>query len=143
MSFAFSAGFAGAAALCILFAGMGFGPCTNPDAERAAEGKRDALLANTRPKSEFWQEVERKGAAAKAQQQATAEVAKQKAANEALAQEIAAGEQRLNDARSQRSAAEAGLSSAKAELERAQAERMRRDETLAGFASRRRTRNAS
>jgi hypothetical protein len=143
MRSAFSTGFAGAAVLCLFLAGTGFGPCTNPDEVRAAEAKRDALLAHTRPKGDFWPEVERKGAAVKGEQQASAEVTKQKAANEGLTQEIAAAEQRLQDARGQRAAAESGLVGAKAELERARAERARRDETLAGFAARQRARGAS
>jgi hypothetical protein len=131
------------AALSILLAGGGFGPCTNADELKAAQAKRDALLASTRPKSEFWPEVERKGAAVKAEKQASADVAKQKAQTDALAQEIPAAEQRLNEARSQRAAAEAALAAAKAELERARAERVRRDETLARFAARQRARESS
>ncbi|HME71554.1 MAG TPA: hypothetical protein VKM54_17035 [Myxococcota bacterium] len=143
MGFASAARFAAGAALWILVAGTGFGPCTNADELRVLQAKRDAVLASTRPKSEFWPEVERKGAAVKAEQQASADLAGQKAQNDALAQEIAAAEQRVNDARSHRAAAEAGLAAAKAELERARAERVRRDETLAGFAARQRARGAS
>ena len=134
---------AASAALSLLLAGSGFGSCTNADELKAAQAKRDALLASTRPKSEFWPEVERKGAAVKAEKQASADVAKQKAQNDALAQEITATEQRVNEARSQRAAAEAALAAARAELERARAERVRRDEILAGFAARQRARAAS
>jgi len=134
---------AASAALSLLLAGSGFGQCTNDDELKAAQAKRDALLASTRPKSEFWPEVERKGAAVKAEKQASADVANQKAQNDALAQEITATEQRVNEARSQRAAAEAALAAARAELERARAERVRRDEILAGFAARQRARAAS
>ena len=134
---------AASGALCVLLAGSGFGPCNNDDELKAAQAQRDALLASTRPKSEFWPEVERKGAAVKAEKQVSADVAKQKAENGALAQEISATEQRGNEARSQRAAAEAALAAAKAELERARAERVRRDEILAGFAARQRSREAS
>ncbi|HBZ70539.1 MAG TPA: hypothetical protein DEP35_12745 [Deltaproteobacteria bacterium] len=125
-------------ALLVLLGGMGLGPCTSEKELRAAEAKRDALLASTRPKSDFWPEVERKGTAVKAEKAATAELAKETAQNQALAQEIAGLEQRAGDARSQHAAADTALAGAKAELERARAERARRDETLAGFASRQR-----
>lgn len=135
--------FARGAGLLLLLGGTGFGPCTNQDELRAAEAKRDALLASTRPKSEFWPEVERKGTAVKAGQGASAELAKQKAQNEALAQEVTAAERSAADAQSQRAAAESALAAAKTELERARAEDAKRDETLAGFATRQRARGPS
>lgn len=140
MGFSSASRFASAAALLVLLGGTGFGPCSHQDELRAAEAKRDALLSSTRPKSEFWPEVERKGAAVKAEQRAAAELATQKTQNEAMAKEIAAAEQSASDARSQRAAAETALASAKGELERARGEVAKRDETLAGFASRRRAR---
>jgi hypothetical protein len=143
MDLPFASKFVGSAALLVLLGGTGFGPCTSQEELRAAEAKRDALLASTRPKSEFWPEVERKGAAVKAEQAATSELAKQKTQNEALAAEVAAAEQRVSDARTQHAAADTALAQAKAELERGRAERTRREETLAGFASRRRARGAS
>jgi len=129
---------AGCAALLALLAATGFGPCSNQDALRAAEARRDKLLASTRPKSEFWPEVERKGAAVKAEQKAASDLAAQKTQNEAVAKEVAAAEQSASDARSQRVAAETALASAKAELERAHGEVTKREETLAGFAARQR-----
>lgn len=143
MGFVSTRRFVGSAALWVLLAGTGFGPCTNADELKAAQAKRDAVLASTRPKSEFWPEVERKGTAVKAEQRARADLAKQKAENAALAQELAAAEQRASDARSQRGVAESSLVAAKAELERAHAEGVRREETLAGFASRQRARGPS
>ena len=131
----------GRIALLVLLGATGFGPCTGrEEALRAAEAKRDALLASTRPKSDFWPEVERKGAAMKAEKAAAGELAKQKAQNEALTQEVASLEQRASDARSQRAAADAALGEAKTLRERARAVRARREETLSGFASRQRAR---
>jgi len=130
-------------ALFILLALVGFGACTSQDELRAAEAARDALLASTKPKSEFWPEVERKGAAVKAEQAATAELAKVKAQNEALASEVSAAEQRASDARSQRAAADTTLAQVKDALERARAETARREATLEGFASRQRARGPS
>lgn len=135
--------FARAAVLLLLLGGTGFGPCTNQDELHAVEAKRDALLASTRPKSEFWPEVERKGRAVKAEQAAAQELAKQKAQNEALAQEVAAAERSAADRQGQRAAAESALAAAKTELEAARAEGAKRDETLAGFASRQRARGPS
>jgi chromosome segregation ATPase len=143
MSAASVSRFARGAALLLLLWETGFGPCTSQDELRAAEAKRDALLASTRPKSDFWPEVERKGTAVKAEQGASAELAKQKAQNEALAQEVTAAERSAADAQSQRAAAESALAAAKTELERARAEGAKRDETLAGFATRQRARGPS
>ncbi len=143
MGVASSLRFAAGAALFVLLAGTGFGPCSSEDELRAVEAKREALLASTRPKSEFWPEVERKGAAIKAEQRASAELAQQKTQNEALGREIAAAEQSARDAQSQRAAAEAGLAAAKTDREHARAEGAKRDETLAGFASRQRSRGPS
>jgi len=143
MRFASASSLTCGGALFIVLALSGFGPCTSQDELRAAEATRDALLASTKPKSEFWPEVERKGAAVKAEKVASAELAKVKAQNQALELEVATAEQRANDARSQRTAADSAFAEAKAALESARAESARRDATLEGFASRRRARGSS
>jgi len=122
---------------------LGFGPCSGEEEVRAAEAQRAAVLARTRPKSEFWAQVERKGAAAKAEKAAAEEIAKEKAEREALTTEVTAAGARLADGKTQRAVAEAAQSDATERLEKARAERARREETLAGFAARQRARDAS
>jgi len=127
----------------LLLPALGFGPCSGEEEVRAAEAQRAALLARTRPKSEFWAQVERKGAAAKAEKAAAGEIAKEKAEGDALSAEVTAAEARLAEGKTQRAAAEGALMDATAKLEKARSERVRREETLAGFAARQRARDAS
>jgi hypothetical protein len=127
----------------LLLPAVGFGPCSDEKEVHEAEARRAALLADTRPKSEFWAQVERKGAAAKSEKATTLEIAKAKAQRDALTAEIAASGARLNDAKAQRAAAEAALADGTQKLEKARGERAQREEILSRFTARQRARDAS
>ena len=127
----------------LLLPALGFGPCNNEKEVHEAEARRAALLASTRPKSEFWAQVERKGATAKEEKASTVEIAKEKAQRDALTTEIAAEEAHLADTKTRRAAAEATLAEGREKLEKARAERAQREGTLAGFTARQRAGDAS
>jgi len=101
------------------------------------EAERQALVERTRPKAEFWSEVERKGELFKSKKAADAELAQLQAQAGALEpelQQLTAAVAQAHDANVQ---TEATLARDRAELARLDGEVAQREAELAGFAKRR------
>jgi chromosome segregation ATPase len=107
----------------------------NPVAKLQAE--RNALLDASRPKAEFWSEVERKGTFAKEKRALDVEVAALQPKTVALQAETDLLVAALAQAREVNAQTEAALAGNRTELARLEAEVERRDATLAGFDARR------
>ena len=101
------------------------------------EAEKQALLAGTRPKPEFWSEVERKGNLFKEKKAADAELAQLESKTAAAQPELQQLAASLASAREVNANAEQALANARAELARIDAEVGAREATLAGFERRR------
>ena len=101
------------------------------------EAERQALLAGTRPKAEFWSEVERKGNLFKEKKVLDAELSQLQSKTAATQPELQQLAVSLSGAREVNANAERALASARAELARLDAEVAAREATLAGFDRRR------
>jgi len=123
---------------CALWCAATAAACRGEDPVPALEARRAALLAATVPKKDFWDEVQRKGAALKARQDLEAEarkLASDRARGEA---ELAALEAQLARARDAALAAEADLARLIAAADAARAERRARAAVVRDFETRRR-----
>jgi hypothetical protein len=101
------------------------------------EAERTALLEKTRPKAEFWSEVERKGTLAKEKagvEKEIAGIATQLTAVKAEQDGLATALAGARDANAQTAAA---VAANRAELERIEREVTKRSATLAQYAARR------
>jgi len=107
----------------------------NPVSKLQAE--RQALLDASRPKAEFWSEVERKGTFAKEKRALDLEVAALQPKTLALQAETDLLVAALAQARATSEQTEAALAGNRAELARLEAEVAKRSATLAGFDARR------
>ena len=101
------------------------------------EAEKKALLEGTRPKLEFWSEVERKGNLFKEKKAFDAESAQIQAKAAALEPELQQLAASLASAREVNANAEQALAQDRAELARIDGEVARRESGLASFAARR------
>jgi len=111
--------------------------CGGDDRVPALEAEKQALLASSVPKAEFWAEVERKGKAVKQEKAAAAELTTLAARELELDPRIAQTSAALADARRVNGDAEEVLRKARAESERLEGERAKREAKLRDFAERR------
>ncbi|HVP28925.1 MAG TPA: hypothetical protein VMW35_07165 [Myxococcota bacterium] len=131
-----SPGIARVGAGALLLGSLVLAGCSREAELHAVEAKRDALLATTVPKSDFWNEVQRKGVALKEQQAVRTEIEPARARVEAEKAALSTLEQRLAETRHEQDEAAASLAAAKHALEQAADERREREETLRGFETR-------
>jgi len=101
------------------------------------EAERQALIERTRPKAEFWNEVNRKGELLKARKASDAELAELQGKASALDPELEQLAAAVAQAHDMNSQSEAALARDRTELARLEAEAAKRDAELAGFATRR------
>jgi hypothetical protein len=101
------------------------------------QAERKALLDGSRPKVEFWAEVERKGTFAKEKRGLDAEVAALQPKTIALQADADQLTAALAQARGMNAQTAAALAGNRAELARLEAEVAKREATLAGFDARR------
>jgi uncharacterized protein YlxW (UPF0749 family) len=101
------------------------------------QAERQALLDGSRPKAEFWSEVERKGALAKEKRAAEKELQEVQAKLTALDAERAQLDASLASARDGNSQTSAALAGNRSELARIEGEVGKREAALAGFERRR------
>jgi chromosome segregation ATPase len=101
------------------------------------EAERQALLDGSRPKAEFWSEVERKGTFAKEMRVAGKELEEVQAKLAALGAERAQQDASLAAARDANAQTSAALAGNRSELARVEDEVAKREATLAGFERRR------
>jgi hypothetical protein len=113
--------------------------CGGDDPVPALEAEKQALLASSVPKAEFWAEVERKGKAVKQEKAAEAELTALAARELELDPRIAQTSAALADARRVNGEADEVLRKARAESERLTAECAKREAKLRDFAARRKS----
>ena len=101
------------------------------------EAERQALLDGSRPKAEFWSEVERKGTLAKEKRAAEKELAEIQAKLVTLDAERAQLDAALAAARDTNVQTSAALAGNRGELARVEDEVAKREAALAGFERRR------
>jgi len=101
------------------------------------QAERQAVLDASRPKAEFWSEVEHKGTLAKEKRALDVEVAALQPKTLALQAETDLLVAALEQAREMNAQTEAALAGNRAELARLEAEVAKRSATLAGFDARR------
>ena len=100
------------------------------------EAERQALIDRTRPKADFWNEVNRKGELLKARKASDAELTELQGKANALQPELQQLAAVVAQAHEVNSQSEATLARDRAELARLEAEVAKRDAELAGFAKR-------
>jgi len=125
------------ASTCLVLAAVSAITACGEDPVPKLESERAALLEKTRPKAEFWSEVERKGGYAKEKAGVDKEIGAIEAQMAALQAEHDALTAALEQSRSVNAQADALLATRRAERDRLEREVKERAATLEHYAARR------
>ncbi|HXK21506.1 MAG TPA: hypothetical protein VMS55_02395 [Myxococcota bacterium] len=103
------------------------------------EAKKSEILEHTRPKQEFWDQVERKGRALKQERSASDEIASLQSKSSETRTALDSLRKQLEDARATNARASDVLSNQVAQRDAAEAEVAKNEATLASFLERQRS----